>query len=909
MSLAPGFQIGHYTVLAAIGAGGMGEVYRARDTALDRDVALKILPESVAADPDRLMRFTREAKTLASLNHPNIAHIYGVEARALVMELVEGEDLSERIARGAMPLDEVLPIATQIAHALQAAHEQGIIHRDLKPANIKVRDDGTVKVLDFGLAKALDPNGGRSSGGSAGPDGPASAALTMTSPALTAMGLILGTAAYMAPEQARGRSVNRRADVWAFGVVLFEMLSGRRAFAGDDISITLANVLKDDVEWGALPAHLPAAMTRLLRRCLTKDPAIRLDSMTAVRLELDEAATSPGPVTQSRPLQRRWPWAIAAAAGLALVALAAVARPWESDAAAPSFRLRVQAGFVGEFADNLRPALAISPDGMTMVHAVTEAPNQAPGLYVRRLDQLTATLLSGTEGGSGPFFSPNGQQVGFFAKGRVFTVPVAGGAAKAVADSQVGRGATWGEDDVITYTPLAASGGTLFRVSATGAGTPEPLGPMPDGHVTQRWPQALPGNRAVLYTTAPTVDNFDEGCLVAQTLDGALPRVLQCGGSFWTYVASGHVLYVHAGTVFAAPFDVSQLAVTGAGVPVLEGVESSAVSGVAQFAVSRDGVLVYLSGAGRGADVGIDIVDRQGTAIPLPGPASNWLSLTFSPEGRRLAIEVVGAKSRHIAVHDFTNRTTQRVTFGDVSDSVPVWTPNGQRLTFASATGGAPNIFWQHADGGAPERLTTSALPQFPGSWHPDGRLLAYTEIRNGSGDVMLLPMEGDEKTGLTPGTPRALIASAARESNPAFSPDGQWLAYQSNESSISHVYVVAVADPTRKRQVSTVVGSQPMWSKATPELLFRGDGSASEIMSATYTTTGGRFQPSAPVVWAPSRFSLRSGINDFALHPDGQRIAGAWLSTGSAPAEAEPLVVLVTNFFAQLKAATPAGR
>ena len=890
----------------------MGEVYRARDTRLKRDVALKVLPAAVAGDRERLARFQREAEVLASLNHPHIAAVYGIEFPAdggshdvaLVMELVEGEDLSARIARGAVPLDEALPLARQLADALQTAHERGIIHRDLKPANIKVRPDGTVKVLDFGLAKALDPMPDAS--GASIENSP-----TFTSPAMTQMGMIVGTAAYMAPEQAKGRAIDRRADVWAFGVVLLEMLTGARTFHGDDVTEVLASVLKDAPSLEALPADTPPSIRRLLRRCLQKDPVKRLDSMSAARLEIDDAVAEPDraavvhAVEAAPPLWRRAaPWTLAALA-IVIAAGMGLASARSASPAAP-LHVSTQAGFVGAFEDDLRPALAISPDGGTLVFA---AADRAAGLQIRRLDQLTATPLPGTESGSGPFFSPDGQWIGYFVRGRMFKVPANGGAPVALADAQAGRGGTWGEDNVITYSPVAAPGGVLLRLPATG-GTPVPLGAMTDGHVTQRWPQALPGNRAILYTGATTVDNFDDACLVVQTLDDAPPRVLQCGGSFWTYVASGHVMYVHAGTVFAAPFDLRSLTVTGVGIPVLEGVMSSAVSGVAQFAVTGSGQLAYIGGeASRGAEAPIDIVARDGTSARLAGNPVNWLSLAFSPDGRRLVMDLVTANKRNVWVYDLSREAMQRVTFGEVSDSQPIWTPDGRRITFASATGGPPNLYWQDVDGGAPARLTRSQLTHYPGGWSPDGRHLAFTEIRDGQGDIMILPMEGDARTGLKPGTPVPFLNSAARESQPAYSPDGKWLAYSSNESSQLQVYVTAADDPTRRWQVSTAGGTQPIWSGTRPELLFRLEGSGSQIFSVSYDTTDGAFRASKPAVWGPSRFLLRSANGDVSLHPDGNRIAGLLMASIPERESTQPHVVLVTRFFDELRATRWRGR
>jgi serine/threonine-protein kinase len=593
---------------------------------------------------------------------------------------------------------------------------------------------------------------------------------------------------------------------------------------------------------------------------------------------------------------------------LVLASWLAIARPWDPVQRDSALRVSVQAGFTGTFHSNLQPSIAISPDGSTLVFAVVESLSSSAGLYIRRLDQSAATELPGTEGAEGPFFSPTGQWIGYFAKGKLFKVPVNGGAAIPLTDAPMGRGASWGEDDVITFSPVASPGTRLLRVPA-GGGESTHLGAMVEKHVTQRWPQALPGNRAILYTGAISVDNFDDACLVVQTLDSAPPRVPQCGGSFWTYVNSGHVLYGHAGTVFAAPFDLATLAITGTGVPVLEGVRSSAVSGVAQFAVAREGRLVFLGADSTGrSEAHVDIVDRQGKATRLPGSPVNWLSLAFSPDGLRLAMDVASPSARNVWLYDLARGASQRITFGEVSDSRPIWFDNG-RITFSSATGSAPNLYWQDADGGAPERLAESPLMQFAGSWSPDGRRLAFTEIRDGQGDVMLLPMEGDAKTGLKPGTPIPLIATAARESHPAFSPDNKWLAFAKSEASVLQVFVTLAADPTRKWQVSIDGGSQPMWSRTAPELLFRTEESSSQIYFVTYDPSGTTFRPSRPALWTPARFLLRSGVGDVALHPDGKRIAGALLTSDVETAPTEPLMVLVTNFFQDLRAKIPASR
>ena len=546
----------------------MGEVYRAADTKLKRDVAVKVLPPALASDPDRLARFQREAEVLASLNHPHIAHIYGLEdadgVKALVMELVDGVTLADRIAHGGLTRDEALPIARQIAEALEAAHAQGIIHRDLKPANVKVRPDGTVKVLDFGLAKAMDPAVASSGGDTALSHSP-----TFTSPAMTHAGMILGTAAYMSPEQARGKAVDKRADIWAFGCVLFEMLTGRSAFAGEGASETIARVIEREPDWDALPARTPAPIRRLLRRCLQKDGKRRLDSAAAARFDIDEAMAPIGEndegVTRPRAAWRRaLPWVLTGASAVALALVLFSGSLRGNVASTAPIRVHVGLGADATLATVDRGSAAIlAPNGQALVFVGQRRTGPA-SLFLRRLDQLDATPMPGTEGAHSPFFSPDGQWVAFFADAKLKKVAVSGGAPVTICDTPDGKGGWWAADGSIVFAPFFAGldRGGLLRVSSSG-GMPTPVTSLADGEVAHAWPQVLPGSAALLYASHTSRMNWDDATLVVQRLPAGERKIVQRGGSDGRYLASGHIAYLHDAKIFAVPFDLERLEVTG----------------------------------------------------------------------------------------------------------------------------------------------------------------------------------------------------------------------------------------------------------------------------------------------------------------------------------------------------------
>jgi serine/threonine-protein kinase len=914
MSLQPGDRLGPYEITAHIGEGGMGTVYRATDVKLGRDVAIKVLPEAVAADADRLARFDREARTLASLNHPNIAVLYGLEgtesSTALVMEFVAGPTLADVIGRGPVPIDDALPIAKQIAEALEAAHELGIVHRDLKPANVKVRPDGTVKVLDFGLAKALESPTAASSTVSLSP--------TITTPAMTQMGVILGTAAYMAPEQARGKPVDKRADIWAFGVLLFEIITGRKTFDGDDVSLTLAAVMMKEPDWTALPATTPSGLRRLLMRCLKREPKARLRDIGEARLLLEEVIAGTHeervePVVLPAPAgwTRAIPWALAAI-GLALGgATMLLWAPWQRPQTPPPMRLEASIGVQANLMTDQGPAAIISPDGK-MLAFVAQTTDADARLYVRRLEQLVATPLSGTDGARNPFFSPNGQWIGFFAGGKLKKVAVSGGSVVTLCDAPDGRGGSWAEDDTIVFLPVATSragrdgGGGLLRVSSAG-GRPEPFTTIGEDELTQRWPQILPGGKAVLYTvtnaagTRSSEGAYANANIVVQTVPKGTPTVVWRGGYFGRYLRSGHLTYIRDGTLFAAPFDVKRLEMTGQPAPVLEGMVFGPGNGVGQMSVSDDGTLVYVPGAGIAVrPAQLEWVDRAGMSSPVAN-SGNWAMFRLAPDGHRVAAVIPDGARPDIYIYDESRGSLLRLTNDPRQTALaPVWTPDGRRITFGTLAGDR-NLYWQRADGvGEPQRLTTSPNVQSPVSWDPTGRFLAFEEQnRQTASDIMILPMEGNE-AGWKPGTPMAFLATDANEMDPTFSPDGKWIAFMSNKSGRPEVYVRPYPGPTGEWMISNGPNGArfPTWSRKRNELFyttFQG-----ELMMVPYTIEGGAFVAGRPQPWSKDRFLTAITVRRFDLHPDGERFLVA-RAPQQQTATQQDKVVFVFNFFAEL--------
>ncbi len=906
MSLVPGTRLGVYEIAAQIGVGGMGEVYQATDTRLKRQVAIKVLPASVAADAARLARFQREAEVLASLNHPNIAQIHGLEESggitALVMELVEGPTLADRIAQGAIPVDDALPIAKQIAEALEAAHEPGIIHRDLKPANIKVRSDGTVKVLDFGLAKALEPAGvGRDFSPAGSPGLSMSPTLSLQA---TQAGMILGTAGYMSPEQARGKVVDRRADIWAFGAVLFEMLTGRRAFAGDDVSITLASVLMKEPEWSALPADIPAALGTYLRRCLHKDPRQRVQAIGDVRLALEGAFETAGPQAAPARVQTRAGWrrvAALTAGALVLVVLTGGAVWYAMRPPAPRVTrvtITPPAAAALSIQGNDRD-LAIAPDGSRVVYVGANGTQ----IFVRALDALEPVAIF-TGAPRGPFASPDGQWIGFVdGATSLKKVAMTGGPAVTLAALDgTTRGATWAPDGTIIVATFGTATG-LQRVSAAG-GTPEVL-TTPDraqGEADHLWPELLPGGRAVLFTIIAVTGGLDAAQVAVLDLETGARTVLVRGGSHAHYVSSGHLVYAAAGTLRAVAFDLDRLETRGTPVPVVPEVVTATLGGV-DAVVAADGTLAYVSGGAGGAGPQRTLVwvTRQGQETAIAAPPRAYVYPRIAPDGASVVLWGTDQEN-DLWRWDVTRTTLTRLTFDAAVDGHPAWTPDGRRLIFSSERAGARNLYGQAADGtGTVERLTESPNQQHGAAVSPDGTRVIFFELAPKTGaDVMQLQLDGTRR--VTP-----LVQTPFVEQNGILSPDGRWLAYEANDSGRFEVYVRPFPDVNRGLwQVSTGGGTRPLWARTGQELFY---ASLTGAIMRVGVERGPSWAATTPTLLIKEGYVTVPGGNPgrtYDISPDGQRFLLLKAGDGSGQTAAPASLIVVQHFDEELKRLVP---
>jgi serine/threonine-protein kinase len=869
VSLAPGSRLGAYDVVSLLGEGGMGQVYRARDTKLNRDVALKILPEAFAQDSDRIARFRREAQVLAALNHPHIAQIHGLEeatgTQFLVLELVDGESLDKRIARGPIPVDEALGIAKQIAEALEGAHEKGIIHRDLKPANIVLTRDGQIKVLDFGLAKATDHATGASLDVMNSP--------TITSPAMVSgVGVILGTAAYMSPEQAKGRPADKRSDVWAFGCIVLEMLTGHRAFAGEDVTDTLASVLRVEPDWRALPTDAPH-LTSVLQRCLDKDPRQRLRDIADFRLLL-EIAPAPQGVSRGAPSSRvAWMWAAAALLLIAGGTIAALLLSRGRTIPPPVTKYEVTTSQQEPVTlDSAGANIAISPDGSRIVYTSASA-----HLVVRQLDQLGVKPIAETDGATYPFFSLNGQHIGFATLSELRRVAVGGGPSRRVCQiaGVVFRGGTWGPNDSIVF---ALGGDGLYRVPA-GGGEPEKFA-APDrakkeaNYVT---PLFLPGGRVLVYTV---ILQGGETRIMACTLDGRVTTTVveggfgaqylpPAGGSsgfaglasafFPSLLPPGHLVYGQGDRVMAVPFDVSTLKATGSPLVLQEGVATKVENGVSNVTTASDGTGVYVSGRATTGFRHLIWADSAGTHVaritaqPLELPRYPRLS----PDGGRLALTVGPSNAGQIWVYDLAGSVQPlRLTYHD-HNIFPIWSPDGTHIVFLSRAS-SDQLLSIPADGSAtePERVIAHQDLAVPLDWSPDGAFILFGELRH----LHLLHV--------TDGKTRRWLQTPFSETDGRFSPKGQWLAYTSNQSGSYEVWVRPFPGPGAPVPVSSGGGHDPVWSRDGTEVFYRN---GPKILSAR-VVPGTTFRVDAPrVLFENEPYAGSIAVRSYEIAPDGR--------------------------------------
>ncbi len=861
-----GRTLAHYQVIEKLGQGGMGEVYRARDTKLARDVAIKVLPEALSQDRERLARFEREAQLLASLNHPNIAAIHGMEtvdgAPFLVLEMVPGQSPA-----GPMPPEEAEAICQQIAEAIEAAHEKGIVHRDLTPANIKVTPEGQVKVLDFGLAKAL-----------AGDSTDASSATSPTlTVAATQAGVLMGTASYMSPEQARGRPAGRRADVWAFGCVYYELLTGRKAFDGDNISDILASVLKMEPDWPALPESTPPRVRRLLRLCLEKDPKKRLRDIGDAWLEAEAPpGGAPAPRPPSRPV-------LLAAFGIALLsatALAALAYVHFREPAPVTTRFQVAPP---ETATNLEFPL-ISPDGRRLAFVASFDGRRL--IWIRPLDSLTARPLAGTDDANFPFWSPDGRSLAFFSGGKLKKIDTAGGPPQTLCDAETpGRGGTWNRDGTIVF--VGGSRRPLERVSAAG-GTPSAITTLEaKTEISHRWPHFLPDGKRFLYWSM-AADRQKSGLILASLDDppGATERRRLVRGDSMAVYSAGHLLFARDGTLMAQPFDLSAGRVSADAFPIVQQIgRAGGHTGWTAVSASTEGALAYRTGTGALSQ--LTWFDRNGKQAGLVGALVRQIAPKLSPDGRRVAVSRDTQTQPDIYLLDLARDAATRFTFHLGSDITPVWSPDGARIAYSSHREDGANLYWRSSSGaGAEELLYKSVDNKYVTDWSPDGRFLLYTSFGGQTGlDILALPLTGERK-------PVSLLETPFSESLGQFSPDGRWMAYHSDESGTPQVYVQGFPNAGGKFQVSTTGGMRARWRRDGREIYFVG--ADSKMMAVDVKASGTSLEIGRPRELFQTRMVVTTPYtHGFDVSGDGQR----FLVNRSDEAEAASPLTVVMNW------------
>ena len=866
--LPPGTRLGQYVIEGILGTGGMGEVYRAKDNKLGRRVALKVLPEELSRDPERRARFQREAQVLAALNHPHIAAIYGFEdgdsTHAIVLELVEGPTLAERLTRGAIPVQEAIAIARQIIDALEAAHDLGIVHRDLKPSNIKIKADGTAKVLDFGLARfTVAPDDTSTDAG----------VLATTDAVVSVAGALLGTAAYMSPEQAQRLAADARSDVWAFGCVFYEMLTGKRPFPGEDVAESLVSILRAEPDWNALPAETPLPIRRLLERCLRKDRRQRLAAIADARWHLEDASRDDERPAASARLP--WPWIATAGAGtIAAIALAAyiLVRPPADSGPDVFVQFTIDApdevafgGVPGPGSGNAAE-LALSPDGQKVVFVGMQ--DGTASLWLRPLGSVSSARIAGTEGAAYPFWSPDSRFVAFFADQKLKKVSLDGGMPVVLCDVVAGRGGSWSRDEVIIFSPLRPDG-RLHRVSSAG-GTPVALTSLESGEDAHRWPFFLPDGRHFLYTaiSGPCCPSTKPSVVKIGSLDAATPTHTVTQAESAVSYAAGHLFFSRDSTLFAQPFDADKHALVGDSMPIAEHVGWEG-SRYVSASVSNSGILVY-SESGEPNAVRISWYDRAGAPLDTLVPNTTYDTLAVSPDGQHVAVSTrpPGLRDLDIYVFDVASGSPTHLTSDAGDDRSPAWSPDGSHIAFEREADGAFSLRQVSLDGSDEEVLAADGGRYVTPSWSPDGRFIAFTRAGvSGSADVWLLPLSGERR-------PYPILQTPARETSATISPDGRWIAFVSDETGRPNVFVQPFPAGGGRRQISKDTGHHPLWRPGGKELFYVADGPPLwSVFLAVSIDSAGQV--------GETKELFRGGIPRFsdgqvyAVSDDGQRILG----------------------------------
>jgi len=887
-----------YEIIDEIGRGGMGEVYLAEDTNLKRKVAIKVLPQPFALDKEMLARFEREARLLASLNHPNIATIHGLEKsdgqQFLVMELVEGETLAERIKKGPLPLNEALEVCHQIAEGLESAHEKGIIHRDLKPANVKVTPEGKVKILDFGLAKAFET---AVSGEAPGADPSLSPTITVES---SRSGVILGTAAYMSPEQARGKTLDKRTDIWSFGCVLFEAITGQLAFKGETISDSIAAILKNDPDWSAIPETTSMKIRDLLRRCLQKDPHDRLHDIADARIDIQDVLTGPpeqiASTVRTTPRWRSMFWAMTSFAFVLTCVL--LWSPWRT--------AKPQEQLISRFAINLSqgetlgyeigPAAVLSPNGTQLIYVVQK--KETTQLYLRPIHEFEAQPISSTEGAKGPFFSPDGSWVAFHADGLLKKVSLLGGTPQIICEAKSGLGGTWSEDGTIYFGDWYKA--SLMSVPAAG-GDPERV---TSGLKTVNektfehsyfWPQMLPGGKALLYTV---FNNVEDMHVAAYSLESGEHKTLIESGGPAQYLPTGHLIYARAGDLMAVSFDLKKLEVTGSPLPVLEGIQRGEW-GLAHFGLSKSGSLVFVPGVSTPRENGLVWVDLEGSVESLPFPRGFYQSPRLSPDGKQLVVARLETVA-NLWIYGLERRTSRRLTDESGSEFWAIWTPDGKRIVFNSTRTGRSMVpmLWKPADGSGPAELFAEGeYHQQPKSWSADGKWMVLTEGLNPKSgvDIWMLKLDGDRK-------PEPFLNSRFNEIHPIFSPDGRWIAYVTDESGREEVYVRPFPGPGNIIPISTDGGMEPVW-RPNGKVLYYRDASGDKMMAVSFLTEP-ELRVGKPQLLFEGRYlgGAPWGRN-YDIAPDGERFI---MITDEEQKQKPTQIKVILNWSKELKRLVP---